>query len=240
MARRVAQSEGSGATLSYIDMISGGFGAAFFLFLIFVSFPIERASTPSNGSRFLDIWVSWEDPEVSIFLVVEFQPAPGGTTTPREYSLNSSAMTRNRATGEVTYSASEAPFWVRFAEAGYSSGGDRGMQRADKTRAAQWLRFSDPCPGTYRILVDGLSPRGQLIDLLLTNDPPPPVRGWVRVIVSDGGDPVFLPGAGDEVEVEIDFELGGDPVAVDVGRDIVISGDAGAPEASVLHCEAFY
>lgn len=74
MARRVSQTGGSGATLSYIDMVSGGFGAAFFLFLIFVSFPIETSSTPSNGSRFLDVWVSWEDPDVSVFSKVEFTP----------------------------------------------------------------------------------------------------------------------------------------------------------------------
>ena len=242
MARRVAQSVGSGATLSYIDMISGGFGAAFFLFLIFVSFPIETSSTPSNGSRFLDFWVSWDDPGVSVFSVVEFTPTPKGTTTPRArlYSLNSRAMSRNFGTGEVIYSGAEAPFWSHFAEAGYGRGGDRGMRQVDAKRSAQWLRFSDPCPGEYRILVAGQSPRDRLIDVLINNSPPPPVSGLVRVIVSDGGAPVFLPeGANEGAEAVVDFALGGSPVAVDVGAAIFISGDAGATEASVLHCEAF-
>lgn len=242
MARRVAQSVGSGATLSYIDMISGGFGAAFFLFLIFVSFPIEISSTPSNGSRFLDIWVSWEDPEVSVFSVVEFTPAPKGTTMPRAlvYSLNSRAMSRDPGTGEVTYSGRAAPFWTDFAEAGYGSGGDRGMRQSDTGHAAQWLRFSDPCPGTYEIFVAGLSPRDRLIELLLENSAPPPVPGRVRVIVSDGGDPVLLPDGDPEgARVEVAFTLGGKPVEVDVGQPIEISGNAGAQGASVLHCEAF-
>lgn len=240
MARRIAQSVGSGATLSYIDMISGGFGAAFFLFLIFVSFPIETSSTPSNGSRFLDIWVSWEDSEVSVFSVIEFTPASKGTTTPRAllYSLNSRAMSRNPGTGEVTYSGHAAPFWARFAEAGYGSGGDRGMRQSDTGHAAQWLRFSDPCPGTYKIFVAGLSPRDRLIDLLLQSNSPPPVLGRVRVIVSDGGDAVLLPDGNPEgARVEVAFTLGGEPVEVDVGATIEISSDAGGQGASVLHCE---
>ena len=153
MARRTAQSVGSGATLSYIDLISGGFGAAFFLFLIFVSFPIETSSTPSNGSRFLDIWVSWEDPEVSVFTIVEFTPETNGTTMPGAlvYSLNSRAMSRDPGTGKITY-LGRAPFWTEFAEAGYGSGGDRGMRDSDTGHAAQWLRFSDPPSSTAKPL----------------------------------------------------------------------------------------
>lgn len=242
MARRVSQSVGSGTTLSYIDMVSGGFGAAFFLFLIFVSFPIETSSTPSNGSRFLDVWVSWEDPDVSVFSKVEFTPEANGTTVPGTlaYSLNSRAMSRDPGTGEVTYSGRAAPFWTKFAEAGYGSGGDRGMRHSDTGHAAQWLRFSDPCPGTYKIFVAGLSPRDRLIELLLDSRPPPPVPGRVRIIVSDGGDPVSLPDGDPEgAMVEIAFALGGMPVEVDVGEPIEISGDAGAQGTSILHCEAF-
>lgn len=241
MARCVAQSVGSGATLSYVDMISGGFGAAFFLFLIFVSFPIETSSTPSNGSRFLDVWVSWDDPEVSIFSVVEFTPVPTGTRMPRAlvYSLNSRSMNRDPSTGEVTYSGRAAPFWANFAEAGYGSGGDRGMQQSDTGHAAQWLRFSDPCPGTYKILVAGLSPRDRLIELLQDNSSLRQVPGRVRVIVSDGGDPKSLPDGDPEgAMVEIPFTLGGMPVEIDVGEPIEISGDAGAKGASAVHCEA--
>lgn len=240
MARRIAQTVGGRATLSYIDMISGGFGAAFFLFLIFVSFPIETSSSPSNGSRFLDIWVTWDVPEVAIFTVVEFTPERRGLTAPapRLYSLNSRAMRRNGRTGEVMYSGRAAPFWTYFAEAGYSSGGEHGMRQSEGTQAGQWLRFSDPCPGTYRLLVAGQSPRDLLLDLLLEDRRPEPVPGQVRVIISDGGVPVFLPDA-DGAPASMLFTLGGAPQAVSLGQTIEISGDPGASQASFLHCDAF-
>jgi hypothetical protein len=240
MARRIAQSVGARSTLSYIDMISGGFGAAFFLFLIFVSFPIETSSTPSNGSRFLDIWLTWGVPDVSVYTVVEFTPEGRGliAPAPRLYSLNSRAMRRNSRTGEVMYSGRDAPFWTYFAEAGYSSGGERGMRQSDGTQAGQWLRFSDPCPGFYRILVAGQSPRDLLLDLLIEARAPEPVPGQVRVIVSDGGAPLFLPVA-EAAAATMDFTLGGAPQEVPLGGMIEISGDPGASQASFLHCDVF-
>lgn len=244
MARRIAQSVGSGAALSYVDMISGGFGAAFFLFLIFVSFPIEKASTPSNGSRFIDVWVSWDDPEVSVFSAVEFTPAPKGTTMPqaRVYSLNSSAMHRDSATGQVLYAVSAAPFWAQVAEAGYSGGEDRGMRQLKAGRAAHWIRFSDPCPGTYRILVAGRSPRDRLIDQVLAGERPQAVQGQVRVIVSDGGEPRFLPSRAEHPEgkpVAISFTLGGPPDVVELGVPIEISAGTDPVGTSFSHCAVF-
>jgi len=62
----------------------------------------------------------------------------------------------------------------------------------------------------------------------------------VRIIVSDGGDPVSLPdGDAEGARVDVAFKIGGMPVEVDVGKPIRISGDARAQGASALHCEAF-
>ena len=241
MARRIGQNIGGTPTLSYIDMISGGFGSAFFLFLIFVSFPIDTASTPSSGSRFLDIWIEWRDESAFAYTEVEFTPEQSKDLVPASfrYSLNSQTLHRDSSSGLISYHGTAPQFWVGIAEAGFSQTGRGGLMRQSKSGLlrGQWLRFADPCPGTYMLSVGSLSP-GDLTELLAASQQRRTVLGNIRVMVSDGENVVFLPSA---PPATLDFEyetgLGAQPTQIAFEDSIVVDSSSNAPEASLLHCE---
>lgn len=247
MTRRIPDTAGASSTLSYIDMISGGFGGAFFLFLLFVTFPIEIASTPSSGSRFLDVWVEWFEPKVTAYMVVQFTP-PGvsGIPTPptHSYSLNSRSLVRSSSSGLITYTGgSDNPaFWTGIAEAGFARGGGPLKRTTEAGEVAgQWIRFSDPCPGTYSILVGALAPSGRLQDMLLSPGLADDIRGRSRLILSDGSDMRFLPATEDDAIGSVSFrvELGGKLAAIDFGAPVKVEKGRDIQESSLLHCEGF-
>ena len=62
--RRRLRGLGSSATaaiaLSFLDIVSAGFGGAVFLFVVFASLPIDtRAPATGGGGRFIDVLVEW-------------------------------------------------------------------------------------------------------------------------------------------------------------------------------------
>ncbi len=246
MARRLHGSgQGNSSTLSYIDLISGGFAAAFFMFLIFVSFPIETASTPSQGSRFLDVWVEWQDNEVRANLIVTYTPddAAGVLAQPLTISLNSTVLSQSPKTGKITFSGSQRVFWTGIAQSGFGLSGDSPLQRIDsegQTWAGMWMRFSDPCPGTYDISVasHGVSMQGLLA---LLGDPGKvrDITARARLILSDGtNDTTFVPNDGSEgVEFRFNSGIESVPTAMPGGPVIIERAPSTAP-SSLLHCEA--
>lgn len=246
MARRLHGSDqGNRSTLSYIDLISGGFAAAFFLFLIFVSFPIETASTPSRGSRFLDVWVEWQDEEVRANLIVTYTPndAAGVLAQPLTISLNSSLLRQSPRTGKITFTGSQRVFWTGIVQSGFGLSGDIPLRRTDSAGriwAGMWMRFSDPCPGSYKISVASHSV--SLQGLWALRDEPgqmKTVAARARLILSDGvNDPRFIPDNGSGgVEFSFDSGIESEPTALPDGP-VVIERAASTAPSSLLHCEA--
>ena len=241
MARRIAQSIGGASTLSYIDIISGGFGSAFFLLLIFMSFPIDTASTPSSGSRFLDIWIEWTDEKASAYIEVAYTPEQPAGLLPQtfRYTLNSQSFFRSSATGLVTYSGAAPKFWIGLAEAGYSQTGTGALGRSDGgiAKRGQWLRFSDPCPGDFKFYVGSASPGG-LIDLLANKQTGRTAIASARIMVSSGSAVEFFPDVPPAtLETEFRTGLGEKPVEFVFASPIIVSAPRSGGESSLLHCE---
>lgn len=237
MARRL-NGIGGRSTLSYIDMISGGFAAAFFLFLIFVSFPIETGSTPSSGSRFLDVWVEWNDEDVYANLVVTFTPEEivGVPVKPLVVTLNSRTLTRSGSTAKIIYSGKAPPFWTGISEAGFGLSGDTPLKRMDKDGGhwvGMWMRFSDPCPGKYEFAVASHGVAAQRLFEKSFN-----VVARARAIVADGIEPRRVPDDGTE-GVDVAFEAGLETGVAEIPFPLPIGIESGAniDPSSILHCE---
>jgi len=147
---------------SFVDMVSGGFGAAFFMFLVFVNLPLDAGNPGGGGERFLQIWLTWPDMTESYEPIVEYLP-PGNVKGQdpewRLYRLSSDKLTQTGRDGEMTYyNASSRQFWSRILGAGFSDALEPALRDTlklkDATRAGVWLHFADPCPGRYRFRVN--------------------------------------------------------------------------------------
>ena len=58
--RGLGSSAAASVALSFLDIVSAGFGGAVFLFVVFASLPIDtRAPAPGGGGRFIDVLVEW-------------------------------------------------------------------------------------------------------------------------------------------------------------------------------------
>jgi len=147
---------------SFVDMVSGGFGAAFFMFLVFVNLPLDAGNPGGGGERFLQIWLTWTDMNESYEPIVEYLPPnseAGQNPKWRLYRLSSHKLTQTGHDGEMTYyNASAPPFWSRILGAGFSDALEPALRDTlelkKASRAGVWLHFADPCPGRYRFRVN--------------------------------------------------------------------------------------
>ncbi|MTH95880.1 hypothetical protein [Roseibium sp. RKSG952] len=142
--------------LSFIDLVSGGFGAAFFMFLMFVTLPITVIDAGGGGEQYIDIRLEWEGD-------VRLEPIIGYTRPDspieRYLRLSSNAAQISPASGTVTYN--EQRFWrdlIVFGHAG--RGADRmqntGASGVSTIKTTTLVRFIQPCPGRYRVFVNPL------------------------------------------------------------------------------------
>lgn len=143
--------------LSFIDLVSGGFGAAFFLFLIFVTLPITVVETGGGGDQYIDLRLEWES-ATRLEVVVGFTPEDG--TVERYLRLSDRDVRVDPASGEVT--TLDAPFWQDLFVFGYAGRSESRMQPADGTvRTATLVRMIRPCAGRYRFFVNATGFAGQ-------------------------------------------------------------------------------
>lgn len=63
---------GNPFAMSFLDTVSAGFGAAFFLFIIFASLPIVQSSGMLGSSQFIELEITWADPGISIYPIVHY------------------------------------------------------------------------------------------------------------------------------------------------------------------------
>ncbi|MDF1671582.1 MAG: hypothetical protein P1U83_18450 [Roseovarius sp.] len=173
------QSQGFG--LSFVDLVSGGFGAAFFLFLIFASLPVDSpAVSASGGARFLEVQLIWEagPRRVEIYLEID------GATQP--IRLSSGSFEVDSETGILNWTGEgPRPFWRTGTTSGFTWFGNGAMEEFGQD-ASNVVRFRliDPCGAMIRI---GASIHGttQGIDWLKPTAPPP-VNASLHATISDG------------------------------------------------------
>lgn len=154
---------------SFVDLVSGGFGAAFFLFLVFATLPLDSGSAPGGGDRFIGIWLTWDAVDESYEPIIEFRPQPshqGEVEVWRRYRLSEGRLSAQNEFGEVTTSGlGEAPFWSKLLAAGFSDAmspalrayvsvpDDPSLHNVEG-KAGLWMHFIDPCPGSYRVRIN--------------------------------------------------------------------------------------
>lgn len=161
---------------SFVDMVSGGFGAAFFLFLVFATLPLDSGSTPGGGDRFIGLWLTWEEDDETYEPILEYRPPMtyrGEAGSWRRYRLSEGTLSAPNEFGEVTAPGfRNKPFWTRLLAAGFSNAVSPALREYDTSstqpeRAGLWMHFADPCPGSYRVRINrNAGFQGHLADIL--------------------------------------------------------------------------
>ena len=170
--------------------MSGGFGAAFFLFVIFASLPVvdESVSAP-EAIRFVDVTLEWDASSGDLAEVL-FRHSSARTFT----RLSSTGATIDPADGRLTVAARDSRFWTAAYVRGYSSFGDVSIRR--EGRRAVRVRLIEPCSGELEIAIRtyGRAPAdrrtaagGAAAAWLGAADLIDPIVWSVRVIVASGG-----------------------------------------------------
>lgn len=181
MNRRMGmQSRSASFGLSFIDMVSGGFGAAFFLFLIFASLPIEEPSREAGGgSRFIEIWMTWPSGSERAEIYLKHSDS-------QEIRLTSGSFTEEPNTGRLNQIAPLDIFWERGTSSGFSWFGSNAMSNFENGENTIRFRLINPCGGSLKIggAVHG---RSKGTDWL-TDSAPVKVPADFTVIVSNGAD----------------------------------------------------
>ncbi len=236
MARQLKHATGGNTFgLSFIDLVSGGFGASFFLFLIFVMLPIDAGGQVSGGSNFLDVWLQWQEEDVELEVVIEYQAKDNGPKS--LYRLTGRSFFKNGGTERWSYSSvKNSPFWSSFSAAGFSEFGEKRLSRKSNTRSqnfGNWMRFSNPCPGTYSIKINAHT---QELTRLWNNAEPTEVSTVVKVIHANGGSaPSFLETRAVLMVPQIDRPDDRPALMFDGNPKLLFTKDNSKPEA-YLHC----
>ncbi|WP_297104294.1 hypothetical protein [uncultured Devosia sp.] len=141
MSRRRQRPSESSLALSFIDTISGGFGAAFFLFLIFASMPFEDSAAVGGASRFMEVWLRWKSAADLMGITLEHESGVRIRLTSKDFVIDP-------FTGKLAPKI-DKPLWRSAQVNGFSWFGEAGMQNG--AEASTRLRLADPCPGKWRI-----------------------------------------------------------------------------------------
>ena len=174
------QSRPAGFGLSFVDMVSGGFGAAFFLFLIFASLPIEEQSQDGGGgSRFVEIWMTWPKGPKRAEVYLKHNDS-------KEIRLTSGNFEEQPGTGRLVSKAQLDVFWESGTSSGFSWFGSNVMENSINGDNAIRLRFINPCSGTLKI--GGAIHGRSLGSDWLTATEPAIIKAKFTIVVSNGYD----------------------------------------------------
>ena len=185
MPRKKIRDRPPSLALSFVDTVSGGFGAAFFLFLIFASLPIEgEARRSGGGQRFLEIWMVWPDNVgvAELYLTHDDE---------RPIRFTSSLMQEDPATGRLKLYPLLRLFWDAGFASGFSWFGESRMtsaampaEGAVPVKRAMRFRLANHCGGNLSIAASVFGRRSATD--WLSSGPPVQVPVEVEVIVSAG------------------------------------------------------
>lgn len=155
--------EGDAFGFSFVDMVSGGFGAAFFLFLVFATLPLDSGSPTGGGDRFVELWLTWNAPDETYEAIWEYQPPASGTgagTSWQRFRFSEGTLSVPGEFGHVSaLGSTQTPFWSRLLAAGFSEALSPALRRfesggVETMEAGLWMNFADPCPGRYRLRIN--------------------------------------------------------------------------------------
>lgn len=127
--------------MSFLDTVSAGFGAAFFLFIIFASFPIVFSSGMLGSSQFMEVEITWDDPGISIYPVIYFN---GRAITVKENVPETGAIIADGHT--ETYPG----VWQKAFSSGSSLFGTQGIYDTTANERGLKINILGPCTGDWK------------------------------------------------------------------------------------------
>ena len=165
------QQEDASIALSFLDLVSAGFGGAVFLFIIFATLPIseKRDGGGGGGSHFIDLWLEWapfnedginvnEDginmDGINVEALVELRiehEAPG-TEERRIFRLGNPRAEIATATDSLSF-GQEQPPWSDLVVVGYDRDGDYAPLNATDKRYLH-ARIIDPAAGEWSLFAN--------------------------------------------------------------------------------------
>lgn len=151
MAQR--RSQPNTFTMSFLDLVSAGFGAAFFLFLIFASLPITSSGGMLGSTEYIDVELSWQDNEQLLELIV--YPPDG-----KEIRLGQPHIQIEPLSGQVLLGSQQTAQLINGWQAAFITGssayGDTSLHASNNNQHTSFLHFRviNPCPGNWRFALN--------------------------------------------------------------------------------------
>ena len=147
--------------LSFLDTVSAGFGAAFFLFVIFASLPVISSGGRQGSSQFVEFDIWWNNEDA----VLEFALRPPGDASDW-IPLSGQEVSSSLRYGQLQWNErAEVPNAWREAYAFGQSEWGAVSRRNDPPEAGESrrvrIRILGPCPGLWQMGV-ALTNRGTL------------------------------------------------------------------------------
>lgn len=183
---RLQKAHGKEGTLglSFIDVVSGGFGAAFFLFLVFASLPVDEPPRAGGGNRFVEVWLEWKDEAALGEILLTHNNGRLLRLTANDYKIDPETGKM-----EARNPIRDAEFWTTAHTSGFAWFDRNRMSLANQSESrAVRFRFTDPCPGDLRFWVNShsVSDPTRWLEAASPVASLPEFRFQLRVLISDG------------------------------------------------------
>ncbi|MFY8273213.1 hypothetical protein AAEU32_03680 [Pseudoalteromonas sp. SSDWG2] len=154
---KARRSETNTFTMSFLDLVSAGFGAAFFLFLIFASLPITPSGGMAGSTEYIDVELQWSERDYLLELVV--YPPQG-----EPLRLGHPHIQIDPLSGQIYLSEQHNTQLINGFKAAYLTGssayGEQSLQDQGSHQEFVHLRVIDPCPGQWRFAINVNNRRG--------------------------------------------------------------------------------
>ena len=153
-------------TMSFLDTVSAGFGAAFFLFIIFASMPIEKSSSMLGSEEYIQIELEWNSSDYNLELIVD---PPNNSSGPLRLFLHNNKIIESHITGEVA----DLPGRKKWQKAFISGTSTYGQSTSEVIRTEDVnsgnkhrlsFRANGTCYGQWKFLVAVKSKRNYLLN----------------------------------------------------------------------------
>lgn len=140
-------------TMSFLDIVCSGFGAAIFMYIIFASMPIQQAGGKKGSTDYIQLDVKWNQSsgQTDRTLSIYVKPPNG-----EFIQLHGQNRSIDPETGRISISGKESQSgaWGVVYTTGLSSTSDGIDDMLIGTKKAASVRIIHPCPGEWKFAVN--------------------------------------------------------------------------------------
>lgn len=151
------QEESSSLALSFLDLMSAGFGGGLLLFVILATLPVEEPRDGGGGgSGFIDVWFEWMPfsdetaAKVEGLIDLSIRHRAAGSENWLNFRLSSADASIRPATDEFRFGEGGEPRWDSVTVVGYDRGGDYAAVDVGDGRYLH-VRISEPQAGEWSL-----------------------------------------------------------------------------------------